>query len=340
MSDFISGIEASYYKKLSENRVECLLCPHHCTLLSDESGKCKVRLNEKGTLVTEMFGYLSAAHVDPIEKKPLYHFHPGKEILSLGGMGCNFECNCCQNYHISQASKKDYPRLLKMSGNDVIDRAKRTPDNIGVAYTYNEPTVWFEFMLDIANKVKSVGLANVMVSNGYINKKPLMEIIAYMDAFNIDLKCFDSEIHKRFTGGELKFVLNTLKAIRKEKVHLEITHLVVPGVNDRPALFTEMIDWIEQELGPEIPLHISRYFPKYRMHGEATSSELLYDFADIANKKLHYVYMGNMSGNDYQNTKCPGCDALVIKREGFLINPCGMANEGECKYCGKVVAIV
>lgn len=340
MNGFKSAIEASYYKKLSEDRVACLLCPHHCIILPGKSGKCKVRLNEKGRLVAQMFGSLSAAHVDPIEKKPLYHFHPGKEILSLGGMGCNFNCNCCQNYHISQSGKKDYPRLLKTSGDEIVEQAKRTPGNIGIAYTYNEPAVWFEFMLDIAHKLKSTGLANVMVSNGYVNKKPLEEIIACMDAFNIDLKCFDNDIHQKFTGGDLKFVLNTLKSIRKENVHLEITHLVVPGVNNNPELFAKMIDWIEQELGPEIPLHISRYFPNYRMQRATTSSELLFDFADIASRKLHYVYMGNMSVNDFQNTNCPGCDSLVIQRHGFSISRNGMTADGACKFCGNAIAIV
>jgi pyruvate formate lyase activating enzyme len=332
--------EASYYKKHTDSSVDCLLCPHHCQLQIGESGKCKIRTNIGGTLIAEMYGSLSAAHVDPIEKKPLYHFHPGMEILSLGGLGCNFSCDCCQNYHISQSGKKEYPRLLTMSVDDILKQAERTADNIGMAFTYNEPTVWYEFMLDIAKRVKSIRLENAMVSNGYINRKPLMKLIEYMDAFNIDLKCFNSERHKQFTGGELKFVLNTLKTVRDAGRHLEVTHLVVPGINDDPKLFREMVGWIEQELGGDTPMHISRYFPKYQMNGDATSSETLFHFAQIASEKLQYVYLGNISQSDYQNTICPKCESLVILREGYTTSLVGLSKEGKCKSCGETIAIV
>lgn len=332
--------EAGYYKKGSENRVECLLCPHHCSLLPDEFGKCKIRTNKGGSLIAEMYGNLSAMQVDPIEKKPLYHFHPGKEILSLGGLGCNFSCSCCQNYHISQAGKKDFPRFLRMSIKEIIRQAEKIRDNIGIAFTYNEPVVWFEYMFDIARETKVIGFKNAMVSNGYINKKPLSELLRYLDAFNIDLKCFDSNIHRQFTGGDLKFILNTLKTIKNAKKHLEVTHLVVPGISDKPGHFGEMVNWIEQELGAETPLHISRYFPKYQMDGDATSSKLLSRFAEIAGEKLHYVYLGNVSNHDRQNTICPTCESLVILREGYSTSLVGMMNNGTCKTCGEQIAIV
>ena len=332
-------VEARFYRKKAENRVECILCPHHCTLKPGESGKCKIRTNIEGTLFADMYGSLSAVHVDPIEKKPLYHFYPGKEILSLGGLGCNFGCNCCQNYHISQAGKNDFPRLLKMSVKDIIKQAESTPGNIGIAYTYNEPSVWFEFMVDIAREIKSIGLKNAMVSNGYINKKPLSELLNYIDAFNIDLKCFDSDIHRNFTGGELKFVLNNLKLIRKDNKHLEVTHLVVPGMNDKPELFHDMVNWIEQELGPDIPLHISRYFPKYRMEIDATPSTILNQFAEIARKKMYFVYLGNVSLFSFQHTVCPKCKSLIIKREGYATKLVGLSGSGACSNCGESIAI-
>lgn len=340
MNNSEKTVEASYYKKHADGSVKCMLCPHHCNLLIGESGKCKIRTNIEGTLVAEMYGNLSAVHIDPIEKKPLYHFHPGKEILSLGGLGCNFSCDCCQNYHISQSGKKDYPRLLFMSVQDIIKQAKKAADNIGIAYTYNEPSVWYEFMLEISRAAKSETLENAMVSNGYINKKPLMELIKYMDAFNIDLKCFDSDRHKQFTGGELKYVLNTLRSIRKEGKHLEVTHLVIPGINDDPKVFREMVDWIVMDLGPDTPLHISRYFPKYHMEKNATTAEKLLQFAEIAGGKLQYVYLGNLSLHEYQNTICPNCESLVILREGYSTSLVGLSKDGKCKSCGETVAIV
>lgn len=340
MGIFEPNTEASYYRKGPEKSVECLLCPHHCSLLPGEYGKCRIRTNINGILVAEMYGSLSAMHVDPIEKKPLYHFHPGKEILSLGGLGCNFRCDCCQNYHISQAGKKDFPRLLDMSVKEIINQAENTKDNIGIAFTYNEPSVWFEYMLDIAREVKSIGLANAMVSNGYINKKPFAELLDYLDAFNIDLKCFDSDTHKRFTGGDLKFVLNTLRTIKNKGKHLEVTHLVVPGISDRLELFSDLVNWVAQELGPDTPLHISRYFPKYQMGGSATSSDILLHFAEIAREKLYYVYLGNISFHDYQNTICPQCESLVIRREGYFTSLEGISKDGTCKSCGEIIAIV
>ena len=333
-------VKASYFRKLENNRVECLLCPHHCSLMPGETGICKIRTNFEGTLIAEMYGFLSAAQIDPIEKKPLYHFFPGKEILSLGGLGCNFSCDCCQNYHISQAGKKDYPRLLNMTVHDILELAQKTSGNIGLAYTYNEPSVWYEFMLDIAVKAKSKDLKNAVVTNGYINKKPLIELLSCMDAFNVDLKVFDPAIHKQFTGGELKFVLNTLKTVRQEGSHLELTHLVVPGVNDTLKLFKDMIQWIEAELGPDTPLHISRYYPRFHRNADATSSETLYRFADEAKNKLNYVYVGNLTFHEYQNTVCPDCENLVILREGYSIHSVGLTLKGTCKNCGRTIAVV
>lgn len=333
------GIEAGYYRKKEGNQVECLLCPHHCTIRPGDAGKCRIRTNNNGTLMADMYGNLSAVHIDPVEKKPLYHFHPGKEILSLGGLGCNFSCNCCQNYSISQTGKNDFPRVIKMSLENILFEAEKALDNIGVAYTYNEPGVWYEYMFEIAKLIKEKGMKNAMVSNGYINKKPLLDLLPFMDAFNIDLKCFDSNLHEQFTGGKLKFVLNTLKAIVKEGRHLEVTHLLVPGLSDDIQKFNEMVNWIRDELGDSTPLHISRYFPKFHMDSNATPAEMLRDYAEIAAEKLHFVYLGNVSELHFQNTVCPACDTPVILREGYSIHLAGMANNGTCKSCGESIAI-
>ncbi|MBN1599637.1 MAG: AmmeMemoRadiSam system radical SAM enzyme [Bacteroidales bacterium] len=331
--------EASYYTKSENNKVKCNLCPHNCLISDGKAGICKVRTNIGGTLYADVYNKLSAVHFDPVEKKPLYHFYPGKEILSIGGLGCNFKCGCCQNYEISQSGVNEFPRLLSITVNDIIKMVHKSPINIGLAFTYNEPVVWFEYMKDVAIETKKHGLKNVMVSNGYINKKPLEDLLEWIDAFNIDLKVFNEEQHKRFTGGGLQEVFNTLETIVKGKKHLEVTTLVVPGLNDDIQQFEQMIDWIYNHLGSNVPLHISRYFPKYRMNKDATSGKLLTEMADCASEKLSFVYMGNYPENNYQNTICPVCGNIAILRHGYHINTTGIKSDGKCSNCGFKLAI-
>jgi pyruvate formate lyase activating enzyme len=327
-------MEARYYDKLDDNRVHCHLCPHECTIAVGRTGTCKVRSNEGGTLLADNYGNLSAVNFDPIEKKPLYHFHPGTEILSLGALGCNFKCRCCQNYHISQSGKKEFPRTLKMSINDIITMAKSNPNNIGIAYTYNEPTVWYEYMFDIAGEAQKAGLRNVVVSNGYINAAPIGELIKLIDAFNIDLKAFSDDVYKNFTGGGVSKVLDTLTLIAESKKHLEITFLAVPGINDDINLFVQMIDWIERNLSPQVPLHISRYFPRYKMTTDATPQSILMNMAKLANDRLNYVYVGNIPADEFQNTVCPNCGQIVIERRGYYIHSKSYNASGQCSFCG------
>jgi pyruvate formate lyase activating enzyme len=332
-------MEARFYKRQKDNKIKCYLCPHECIIKPGHSGICKIRTNIGGTLNADMYGYLSATHFDPIEKKPLYHFHPGSEILSLGSLGCNFHCSCCQNYEISQTGKKGFPRLQEISVSSIVKAAKADPANIGVAYTYNEPTIWYEFMYDIARDIKDNGLKNVAVSNGYVSKDPLKQLVKYFDAFNIDIKSFDDTTHKRFTGGELKHVLQTLTTIVAEEKHLEITYLLVPGVNEDRQVFGNLLKWIEKQLGPEIPFHISRYFPRYRMTTTATPVTLIHEMAELASQYLRYVYTGNVSLDNFQNTVCPNCDALIIRREGFAVYPEGLGKDGSCMQCGYKIAV-
>jgi len=286
--------EASYYNKLKENQVQCFLCPHHCIIKQGKRGLCKVRKNIEGILVSEVYGQLSAINIDPIEKKPLYQFHPQGIILSVGSIGCNLFCDFCQNCDISQSSVDEYPYLKYYDAEDVVGIATNYHSNIGIAYTYNEPTVWYEFMYDIAREAKKKNMKNVMISNGFINRKPLEDILPFMDAFNIDLKAFTEHFYTKLTKSHLLPVLETLKTIRQNKKHLELTNLIIPGWNDDEITFTEMIKWIKNELGEETILHLSRYSPRYKLAINATPLETLNNLKIIARKNLKYVYLGNI----------------------------------------------
>jgi pyruvate formate lyase activating enzyme len=326
-------MEARYYEK-TDVGLRCTLCPHACIIAEGKTGICRVRRNNNGLLVAETWGKISAIHLDPIEKKPLYHFHPGKDILSMGSIGCNMHCRCCQNWQISQTAAVDYPTDKLTGIDEIVALAATRTNNIGVAYTYNEPTVWFEYMLEIAKLVKSGGMKNVMVSNGYIREDPLQELLTCMDAFNIDLKGFSDDFYRSFTGARLGPVLRTLQLIRKSGRHLEITFLVIPGLNDSPAEFKEMVQWIAHELGTDTVLHLSRYHPDYKMGTEATPASKLESFYTIAHEKLHFVYVGNIMLKDYQDTRCNNCGNLLISRAGYQVSVKGLTSDGTCNECG------
>jgi pyruvate formate lyase activating enzyme len=227
-----------------------------------------------------------------------------------------------------------------MSVSEIMRSVRSQPNNIGIAFTYNEPTVWFEQMLEVAIKSKEEGFRNVVVSNGYINPSPLTELLQYIDAFNIDLKSFNSDNHKKFTGGELKYVLDSLVQISKAGCHLEVTFLAVPGINDSADEFREMVNWIAENLGKETPLHISRYFPRFKMTTNATTAQLIRELTNIATEKLWYVYNGNIAETNFQDTICPNCSQIVVGRDGYYISKNNFGHEGECKFCGhKVVKV-
>ncbi len=332
-------MEARYYKKLAGNKTQCKLCPHNCIIARNKTGICKVRSNIEGILYSDMYECLSATHFDPIEKKPLYHFYPGSEILSLGALGCNFHCSCCQNYEISQTGKAGFPRLQNLSVQDIVKTSTAHPDNLGVAYTYNEPFVWYEYMFDIAREIKKNQGKNVIVSNGYINEEPLKTILPFIDAFNIDIKAFDDDTYRKFAGGDLVSVLNNLKIIAKSGKHLELTMLIVPGVNDVLSQFEKMIEWFTNNLSKDVPLHLSRYFPHYKLKTESTSLSVLNRFADYAGKYLNYVYTGNVARSEHQNTFCPDCGTLVIQREGYHTQLLALDARGFCNNCGQKIAV-
>jgi pyruvate formate lyase activating enzyme len=301
------------------------------------TGVCRVRRNESGKLIADTYGKLSAIHVDPVEKKPLYHYFPGKDILSLGSIGCNMRCGCCQNWQISQTSVAGYPFERSFTPSDILQMAQGQKHNIGVAYTYNEPGIWFEFMLDTARMIHDAGLKNVMVSNGFIAEEPLGELLQYVDAFNIDLKSFSDGFYKKQAGARLEPVLQTLKQIRHSGRHLEITFLVIPTLNDNEGEFREMITWIRNELGQESILHLSRYHPMYKLQIESTPRESLLRLHAIARDFLDYVYVGNMQTADFQDTFCGNCGERVITRSGYRGVPVSLTENGACRKCGNLI---
>lgn len=273
-------------------RVECEICPHHCKLEEDHIGLCKARRNKNGSIISDNYGRLTALALDPIEKKPLRHFYPGSSILSVGSYGCNLSCPFCQNCDISMVGS-DGIETQQVTVEELIGKAMglRMMGNIGIAYTYNEPLIGFEFVRDCAFQAREQGLKNVVVTNGYICEKPLMELLPKIDAFNIDLKGFTEEFYHKLRG-DLTTVKNTIR-LASPKCHVEVTTLIIPGENDSEEEMEELSAWLA-DLNPEIPLHISRFFPRYLMQdAKATPVSKVYRLAEIARRRLKYVYEGN-----------------------------------------------
>ena len=281
--------EALYYEKIHGKRVHCHLCPYECSLPPGSKGACGVRQNIDGILYSLIYGKTTGISLDPIEKKPLYRFFPGKQILSLGTRGCNLHCDFCQNWHISQ--EVDGP-MENVTSEEVVERAKEV-GSFGIAYTYNEPFIWYEFVLDTAKLARQNGLKNVLVTNGFVNRAPLEGMLPYIDAMNIDLKAFDENFYAKVCKGSLKPVLDVIR-ISAKACHVELTNLIIPTLNDSESSVRQMVDWIYSNLGPEVPLHISRYFPYYNMDLLPTPVETLKRAERIAKEKLKYVYIGNV----------------------------------------------
>lgn len=331
-------MEAKYYIAGKDQSVECLLCPHKCKLKAGQTGICRVRTNIDGVLHSNNYAKVCSLHQDPIEKKPLYHFYPGRNILSVGTVGCNLHCKFCQNWEISQTPVKDYPYLKENSPQAIVDLALSEDDKLGLAYTYNEPTVWYEFMKDIASLANEAALKNVMVTNGFIQPEPLKELIPVMHAFSVDLKAFTETFYRHMTSSSLAPVLESLKAIRKSGRHLEVTNLLIPDQNDDERDFRTMLEWIRGELGPETVLHISRFFPTYKLVHNATPESLLMKFYDIAGEYLDYVYLGNVSSDQGRNTYCPNCKHLLISRAAYHTKIVGLEGD-RCAKCGQQIPI-
>jgi pyruvate formate lyase activating enzyme len=329
--------EARYYEKLEKGLIRCHLCPHECVVPPGGRGNCEVRENRKGQYYTLVYGNPCALHVDPIEKKPFFHLFPGSTSFSLSTAGCNLDCRYCQNWQISQV-RPEQTRNYDLPPEEVVAVAKREKCR-SIAYTYTEPTIFFEYMLDTSAIARKHGILNVYHSNGFINPKPLDELCKTLDAANVDLKWFSEDLYSTMSQGRLAPVLETLKTLRKRGVWLEITNLVVPGYNDDPKVIRKMTTWIASELGPDVPLHFSRFSPTYRLKNlPPTPVPTLEKARVIAQSSgLMYVYIGNVVGHEAENTYCPGCKKVVIRRVSYSILSVDL-KAGRCAHCKTPIA--
>lgn len=319
----------------NNNHLQCLLCPHFCKISEGKSGICNVRMNTGAEIKLLTYGIISSLAIDPIEKKPLYHFYPGKSIFSIGSYGCNLKCDFCQNHSISQA--KLLYNNQKTDPKEIVKKAKAIENNIGIAFTYNEPVIWLEYIIDVSEIARNEGLKTVLVSNGYINPYPLSEIIAVTDAFNIDLKAFNQTFYKKLTGGDLNPVKESLKQIAKSGRHLEVTTLIIPGLNDSEDEMEEQSKWMAGELGENTPFHISRYFPMFKREDPSTPEITIETLYNIASKHLNNVYTGNTTSIKGGDTYCHGCRQIVTTRMGYNISLHNIDKKGNCTNCGAVV---
>ncbi len=329
---------ARWWQTLPDGRIHCYLCPRHCHIGAGQHGFCFVRENVDGTLIQQAYGRPAAIAVDPIEKKPLFHFYPGSTILSLGTAGCNLGCQFCQNFDISKA-RSVQQSSGHMSPVQIVELAI-AQDAPAIAFTYNEPTIWAEFVIDIAREAHKAGLRTVMVSNGYITREAFFEVYEHIDAANIDLKAFSEDFYTKITLSHMEPVLKVLRWLRREtSVWFEITNLIIPGVNDKPAETVELCDWILGELGDDVPLHFTAFHPDFKMlDREPTPPETIHRARQLALERgLKYVYEGNILTRDGGNTQCPSCGKTLIRRTWHRVEEISI-DRGHCRYCGADIA--
>lgn len=328
--------EAMLYKKKKDNKVSCFLCSHHCLISDGKFGVCGVRENRKGVLYTHAYGELIARSIDPIEKKPLYHFLPGSKSFSVAAIGCNFQCGFCQNWQISQVNEAKTLGLTseEVKPEDVVKQAKESGTE-SLSYTYTEPTIFFEYAYEISQLAKKEGLFNVFVTNGYMTEETIQTIHPYLDAANIDLKSFREDYYRKICKGRLAPVLKSIELMKKLNIWVEVTTLLVPGQNDSEEELEKIANFIAG-LDTSIPWHISRFYPQYKMEdSESTPMEILNKAYDIGkNAGLRYVYIGNVGKGN--NTYCYQCHRLLIERYGFSIEAYQI-REGRCPQCGSLI---
>ena len=327
--------EALYWQPLEEEKVKCLLCPRECVIRPGKRGHCRVRLNHGGTLYADGYGQTISLSMDPIEKKPLYHFYPGSYILSVGPNGCNLSCVFCQNWEISQTNVP----TKYVSPEKLVDWAIYH-QSVGVAFTYSEPLIWFEYILDVAKAGRPKGLKIVLVTNGIINPEPLEDLLPWVDAMNVDLKSMRNEFYRELCQGPFKdTVLHTIERGHKAGIHIEVTNLIIPGYNDSQTELQELIDWIAS-VSPRIPLHFSRFFPHYQLRDvPPTPTETLTMAREMALKKLKYVYVGNVWNREWDTTYCPKCREALIIREGYT-TPIINLKDKSCPRCGESIPLI
>ena len=325
-----------YFTPLEGGEIRCDLCPRQCRVPKGKRGACRVRENRDGKYYSLVYGAPCAMHLDPIEKKPFFHVLPASQSFSMATAGCNLQCKFCQNWEISQASPEEV-YSYDVSPELAVKKAKEMGAR-SIAYTYVEPTIFYEYMLDIGLLARKAGLLNVCHSNGFINPGPLGDLCRVMDAANIDLKGFTETFYRDLCNGELSPVLETLKTLKKEKVHLEITNLVIPSMNDEMSVVKEMCLWINKELGPDTPVHFSRFYPLYKLRSVPPTPVSTLDKVRGAalSAGLEYVYIGNIPGHEAENTFCPKCKKRVIQRTGYMVGET-QVKAGKCRYCGKPI---
>jgi len=316
--------------------VQCELCPKSCVIAPGQSGECRIRVNLDGRLVAVTYGYPCAVHVDPIEKKPLHHFLPCSNALSLATVGCNLHCENCQNWEISQENPERAEASLLPP--EELSRLAGRENCASVAYTYTDPVVWYEYALDGCIRTREAGLRNVLVTAGYINPKPLEELCRYTDAANIDLKAYSDRFYRDICHATLRPVLEALVTTKARGVELEVTNLVIPTLNDGDAMLRDLCRWIKRNLGPETPLHFSRFFPRFRLKNLPPTPAATLDRARAIAKAegLYYVYVGNILRADASNTFCPKCGTLLVARRRYTILE-NHLKDGRCPECGKEI---
>jgi pyruvate formate lyase activating enzyme len=327
-----------FYRKFENNSVQCELCPRGCILAPGQHGFCFVRQNIDGELESIVYGKCSGLAIDPIEKKPLYHFYPGSKVLSLGTVGCNMGCEFCQNWHLSKA--KNFEAMKTEASPNEIAQLAHSKKCKSVAFTYNEPIIFAEYAIDTAKQCHDLDIKTVAVTAGYISKKARKEFFSVMDAVNLDLKAFSNDFYKEHCNAELKHVLDTILFIRHNtNAWLELTTLLIPDINDDPKEIKSMCKWIAKNLGTEVPLHFSAFHPSYKMMDSySTPVETLGKARKIALAcGIKYVYIGNIYDKEANSTWCPACKELLIERKGFELGACNI--EGNiCAFCGKDIA--
>lgn len=331
-SSNLSKVEARFYKKHPDREIECSLCPRNCKLGDKERGYCGVRENIGGTYYTLVYGKVCAIHADPIEKKPFFHFLPGNRALSIASAGCNVNCKFCQNWEISQV-RPEQIKHFDFPPDEVVKTAFKNNCPV-IAYTYSEPIVFYEYMFDISVKARGKGIKNVVVTGAHVNPDPLEKLLEVVDAIKIDLKAFSQVFYTKYVRGELQPVLNAIKTVANSPIWLEIVYLVIPTLNDHPQEIRKLCQWIAHEIGPDVPIHFSRFHPSYLLKNLPPTPVSTLEIAKntALAEGLHYVYIGNVPGHEAENTYCPHCKKMILKRRGYQIDEVKISN-GRCMFC-------
>jgi pyruvate formate lyase activating enzyme len=333
----LARVEARYYTKLDGKKVQCELCPWRCIVEPGRRGKCNVRENRNGKYISLVYGKIASHHNDNIEKKPFYHLLPGTMSFSVATAGCNVTCKFCQNWELAQRRPEDL-RPVDFTPVEVVKYAKAN-GSASIAFTYNEPTIYTEFIVDTAKLAQEAGIKCVMISNGFINKAPLTDLCGVIDGYKVDLKSFSGDYYRDVVGGRLGPVLETLRTLKKKNVWTEIVYLTVPTLNDNESEVREMARWIHNNLGSEVPVHFSRFYPRYRLRNlPPTPIATLEKLRNISlDEGLKFVYLGNVPGHTGENTVCPSCGRLLLRRVGYTIYE-NHLKSGKCGFCNTVIS--